>query len=82
MTNPHPEANAPQVLAERLRALEELYMHLQQTVHELDQVLIAQGKQLASLEQQLGGATELIRALSSTAAGPPISPIDEKPPHY
>ncbi|MBL9124800.1 MAG: SlyX family protein [Planctomycetaceae bacterium] len=82
MTNPQGEGSASGALANRLQEMEELYMHLQRTVSDLDQVVVAQGKKLTELEKQLKGAAEMIRTMSSTQAGPPPSLLDEKPPHY
>ena len=82
MTNPSDQGNTQEALSQRLQDMEELFMHLQRTVSDLDQVIVAQGKKLDELEKQIGGATELIRTLSTAPAGPPPTLLDEKPPHY
>lgn len=82
MTNSSDQANARAALAQRLQAMEELYMHLQRTVSELDHVIVAQGKRLDELEKKVGAAVELIRTVSTAPVGPPPTLLDEKPPHY
>ncbi len=82
MTNSSDQATQLTTLSQRLQDIEELYMHLQRTVSDLDQVIVAQGKKIDELEKQIGGATELIRTLSAAPAGPPPTLLDEKPPHY
>lgn len=82
MTNPTDQGNAPAELARRLQAMEELYMHLQRTVSDLDQVIVAQGRRLDELEKKIGAAVELIRTVSTAPAGPAPTLLDEKPPHY
>lgn len=79
-----PEHTEPTIaaLAERLQNMEELYMHLQRLVQELDQVIIGQSRQLATLEQQHRAAQVMLRTLSSASSSPTVDLIDEKPPHY
>lgn len=69
-------------LAQRLQSLEELYMHLQRTVQDLDQVIIEQGKRLAALEEQLRRAIDALGASASESASARLNLLDEKPPHY
>lgn len=74
--------NEPDPLAERIRGLEELYMHLDRTVRDLDQIVVQQGIQLAALGQKLSSVMELVQSLAGAQSGPPANPLDEKPPHY
>jgi uncharacterized coiled-coil protein SlyX len=67
--------------AERLTRLEELFMHLQQTVLDLNQVLISQSRRIDALEARLA---QLASATAERAAepAPPFDPQAERPPHY
>ncbi len=70
-----------QLLHARVVELEVLFTHLQRTLNDLDQVALAQQKQIATLERTiaslrgeldgLAGATQEVR-----------TPEEEKPPHY
>jgi uncharacterized coiled-coil protein SlyX len=68
-------------LAERVTQLEVLFMHLQQTTQDLNQVLLAQSRQTDRLASQL---TQLTADYRSLSPGPPQerNPLDERPPHY
>jgi uncharacterized coiled-coil protein SlyX len=68
-------------LAERLTKLEELFTHLQQTVLDLNQVLIAQSRRVDALEAKLG---QVASSVAERAAEPerPFDPEAERPPHY
>jgi uncharacterized coiled-coil protein SlyX len=65
----------------RLVELETLFMHLQRTVGELDQVILAQQKQIEALEQKVAGLEGDLNSLSGSVADE-RKPEDEKPPHY
>jgi uncharacterized coiled-coil protein SlyX len=65
----------------RVVELETLFMHLQRTVGELDQVVLAQQKQIEALEQKFAGLEGDLNSLSGSVADE-RKPEDEKPPHY
>jgi len=64
----------------RLTDLEILFTHLQRTVHDLDQVVLEQQRQLELLSRQVKQQTAEI-ATFQTAADE-RKPEDDKPPHY
>ncbi len=68
-------------LPERVTALEMLVTHLERTLHDLDEALRSQGKELDRVERTL---TQLRSEVGILRAGPPEvrSPEEEKPPHY
>ncbi len=68
-------------LAERVTTLEMVVTHLERTIHDLDEALRAQGKQLDLVERTL---TQLRSEVGVLREGPPEvrSPEEEKPPHY
>ena len=68
-------------LTQRVTELEVLLTHMQRTLHDLDQVVIDQQKQIDKLAQQLARQTLDISRLQS-ASDEVRSPEDEKPPHY
>jgi uncharacterized coiled-coil protein SlyX len=66
-------------LESRLTKLELQWMHLQRDVEKTDELLLAFGKKLDSVDavmRQLTNRVELLQARSET------EPPDEKPPHY
>lgn len=68
-------------LRERVVELETLYMHLQRTLGDLDQAVLAQQRQIDALEQRVAALTSELIALS----GPVVEARkleDERPPHY
>ena len=68
-------------LRSRIDELETLFTHLQRTLGDLDQVVLAQQKQIESLERTIAALGTELGAL----AGSPSEerkPEDEKPPHY
>lgn len=75
------ETTPPPDLAARVTELEMLFTHLQQTVQELNGVLLEQGRSLDQLSAQLARLASEYAALS---ANPPVerNPLDERPPHY
>ena len=68
-------------LNERVVALETLLTHLQRTVGELDQVVLAQQKRIETLERSIGALRAELSSLAG-AAQQTSKPEDEKPPHY
>lgn len=75
------EERTVEILAERLTRLEELYMHLQRTMQELDGVAVASQKRLDALE---GGLSRLARRLDVAieSLGSEERGEQERPPHY
>ena len=74
-----PESRDP--LAARVVELETLITHVQRTLGELDQVVLAQQKQIDALGRKIDGlSVELHARGTSTVEG--RKPEDEKPPHY
>lgn len=64
----------------RLETLELKIMHLENTVHELHEVLLRQYQDIDMLQRQL---TRLSSRIDNTGTDAPIpSPADELPPHY
>jgi uncharacterized coiled-coil protein SlyX len=64
----------------RVTELEMLCTHLQRTLGELDQVVLAQQRQIDGLARNF---ERLAAGLDTLAAPqPPLKPEDEKPPHY
>lgn len=65
----------------RLTELETLFMHLQRTVHDLDQIVIDQSCRIAILEREVRCVSSDLRAVRDTQREP-RRPEDEIPPHY
>ena len=61
--------------------LENRYTLLHRLVEDLDQVLVAQGRQIESLERKNGLLSNQLRSLSEREVEP-RSLEDDKPPHY
>jgi uncharacterized coiled-coil protein SlyX len=76
-----PAAPPPHQLHERLIELETLFTHLQRTLADLDQVVLAQQKHIAALERTIGNLRGDFDRLA-TATHTPRTPEEEKPPHY
>lgn len=72
---------AEEPLGPRVVQLETLFMHLQRTLGELDQVVLAQQKQIEALAQKIGGLKGDLNTLSGSIPDE-RKPEDEKPPHY
>ena len=68
-------------LESRLTELEALFTHLQRTVADLDEIILAQGKRLDETERRLQQLDQQVETLGETATEP-RNPEDEKPPHY
>ncbi|MEI6527714.1 MAG: SlyX family protein [Planctomycetota bacterium] len=67
--------------AERLTDVECILMHLQQTLTDLNQVVIEQGKSITKLERELKQLASDFRQVRDTNR-PTRSAEDEIPPHY
>lgn len=80
--NPSPSNSPdPPNSDERLIELEGLFMHLQRTVHDLDQVVVDQARRIEILERgwkRLNNEVQVVR----DSAREPRRPEDEIPPHY
>jgi uncharacterized coiled-coil protein SlyX len=61
--------------------LEMLFTHLQRTIADLDQVVLAQQKQIEALERTIGSLRGDFDRLA-TATHTARTPEEEKPPHY
>lgn len=68
-------------LTTRVSDLEVLFTHLQRTVGELDQVILAQQRQIDGLERKLLAMGSEVTAIAAHVADE-RKPEDEKPPHY
>ena len=66
---------------ERLIHLEALFMHLQRTVQDLDQVVIEQSKQIDLLSRDMKLLVTDLRGIRD-GSREPRRPEDEIPPHY
>jgi SlyX protein len=71
------ESQSP--LSERVVELETLYAHLERTVADLSEVVLAQQRELDALGKK---AATLEAELASTTDPEVRKPEDEKPPHY
>lgn len=65
----------------RLERLEERLAWLERHVEEQDKVMLAQAETLDRLRAELRLLRDRAAALSGEGAGP-VSPADERPPHY
>ena len=65
----------------RVVDLETLLTHLQRTLGDLDQVILAQQRQLEGLERKVAALSSDLNQFSSSAREE-RKPEDEKPPHY
>ena len=74
-------ADGLQNIAMRVVELESLHMHLQRTVEDLNQVVLAQQNRLDALERAVGALRESADELAN-ARQEVRRPEDEKPPHY
>jgi uncharacterized coiled-coil protein SlyX len=79
--NTSPSSDDRSRLAVRLAELEMLFTHLQRTVGELDQVVLAQQRQIDVLERRLAALGNAVTAISGILTDE-RKPEDEKPPHY
>lgn len=65
----------------RVTELESLFTHLQQTIKDLNQVVLDQQRQLDATERQLSRILRDVMSLSAGVAEPRTAE-EEKPPHY
>ncbi|MBI3840334.1 MAG: SlyX family protein [Planctomycetia bacterium] len=75
------ESKAFDRLNQRVVELEALFMHLQRTVNELDQVVLAQQKRLEVIERKVAALGADLSSVASSITEE-RKPEDEKPPHY
>lgn len=68
-------------LSARLVDLEIRFTHLERTVSDLDQVVLAHARHLESIERTLAALGSELRTVSSSMVEE-RKPEDEKPPHY
>jgi SlyX protein len=68
-------------LAARVTELETLCTHLQRTVGELDEVVLAQQRQIDALVRSYERLAAGVESISAQPTAP-LKPEDEKPPHY
>jgi SlyX protein len=68
-------------LAARVVELETLLTHQQRTLAELDQVVLAQQKQIDALERRMESLAAELHVPGGSAVEE-RKPEDEKPPHY
>ncbi len=77
---PEPAESLQPTLA-RIVELETLYTHLQRTLGELDQVVLAQQRQIETLSNRVASLAGDLDRLSGSE--PEVrKPEDERPPHY
>lgn len=77
----HPQDEPIASISSRMTELEGLFTHLQKTVQELDQVVLAQQRRLEVLEARVLRLAAGIEALAG-ASEPPRTLEDDRPPHY
>ena len=68
-------------ISARLVDLEIRFTHLERTLAEMDQVVLAQSKQIESLSRSLAALGAELRSVSGSIVEE-RKPEDEKPPHY
>ncbi len=81
MTSAEPTPNDVERLAARVAELEGLFLHLQRTLGELDQVVLTQQRQIDQVERRLAALGSEVTTISGALADE-RKPEDEKPPHY
>ena len=77
---PEPTESLQPALA-RIVELETLYTHLQRTLGELDQVVLAQQRQIEALSNRVASLAGDLHRLSGSELEV-RKPEDERPPHY
>ena len=65
---------------ERFVDLESRLAHMDQTLHELNDVVTEQQARIMQLEELCRSLLERVRSLGE--GGPAGNPLDERPPHY
>jgi len=68
-------------LTHRVVELEELITHMQRTIGDLDQVVLAQQNRLELLERRISAVGAELSVVASSVVEE-RKPEDEKPPHY
>jgi len=68
-------------LTDRLVRLETVVTHLEQTIQDLNQVVIVQAKQFDAIHRRLEALTHQMSQVRESTAET-RKPEDEKPPHY
>lgn len=68
-------------LEQRVSELESLFLHLQRTVQDLNDVLLDQHRQLTAVQSQMDRVLRDVDSLVQVQERP-RRPEDEKPPHY
>jgi uncharacterized coiled-coil protein SlyX len=68
-------------LNQRVIELEALFMHLQRTASELDQVVLAQQKRLEAIERKVAALGSELTSVAGSITEE-RKPEDEVPPHY
>jgi len=68
-------------LPHRVVELEELITHMQRTIGDLDQVVLAQQNRLELLERRISAVGAELSVVASSVVEE-RKPEDEKPPHY
>ncbi len=77
-TSPQEQDNS---ICDRLTKLEELFMHLQRTVQDLDHVIREVQRRLDTLESGVGRVASRIEGLSEDSTASRAAE-HERPPHY
>lgn len=68
-------------MEQRLTRLEEMFVHLERTTEELNEVVVEQNRRIARLEMSVRKLHERQERLLASLESP-RSAEDEKPPHY
>lgn len=68
-------------LQARVVELETLYAHLERTLGDLDQAVLAQQRRIDALEKKAAAIESDLNGLSDSLT-PERKPEEEKPPHY
>ncbi|HTU23983.1 MAG TPA: SlyX family protein [Pirellulales bacterium] len=68
-------------LVDRLVRLETVVTHLEQTLSDLNEMVLLNAKQFDAAQRQIAALTHQLSQLREPAAEP-RKPEDEKPPHY
>jgi uncharacterized coiled-coil protein SlyX len=68
-------------LADRLVRLETVVTHLEQTIQDLDRVVLRQARQMEAAKHRIELLTQQLGEVHESATQP-RRPEEEKPPHY
>jgi uncharacterized coiled-coil protein SlyX len=69
-------------LSDRLVRLETVVTHLEQTIQDLDQAVLLQARQLEAAKTRIEFLSRQLTQFRESAAEPPRTPEEDKPPHY